>query len=391
MRRLSALVLGSVSWLAFCTPVATQTFPTGKLWIVSTSGCPNVHFTTIGAAVSAASSGDVILVRPGSYPGFVISQKALAIVGDGRGLVMITSPTTVTYLRTTQSVLLQGMLFNADLSLSGNQGPILVEDCTTTTLSTLTVAGCDNAVLTRIATSALKVTQSRMTGYELGVGAGLKTESSTVLLVGSTVVGAPGPNGFTNPFPLPCTNGGPGFPGIESSSSVFLLSTTVSGGPGGAGGTSYYGPCRPGPAGPPFSGSTPTILSSTAPVRTYSSQSPVLEGTSPFVTFRGEANDTAVLAFSFSQEQRMLTPFGGTLVPQLPGGSQELGSLPAAGLSGNVFIPTGLVAPGTAAVLFGQGLFLDVPPTVTQQVIYIGSTHAWVILDQTHDPRDGCP
>jgi hypothetical protein len=396
MHTVSALALGVVSWLSLCAPVAPQSFPTGKLWIVSTSGCPNVNFTTISAAIAAASDGDVILVRPGNYAGFTVDGKSLAIVGDGRGPATITSTATVQNIPSAKRVLLQGLVFafnTADLTIANNQGPILVEDCNG--IFRCQVQDTASAVLTRSGITSLSVWASQLTLYEANVSGGLIVNSGRVLLVGSVVSGSAGAPGVVIP-PSFCTNGGAGGPGIQfgsASAQVFLLSTGVSGGAGGPGATPPFGfPCSAGAPGPAFSGGTPTILSSVAPWRTYISLSPVLERQSVPVTFGGEEGDTAVLAFSFQQQQLMFTQFGGTLVPQLPCPSLVAGVLTAIGpLSGNIFMPPGLVAPGEATVLFGQGLFVDAPPLVTPQPIFLGSTKAWVIFDETHDPRDGCP
>src|SRR5258707_10523519 len=42
---------------------------------------------SIGAAVAAANNGDVLLVRSGSYPGFLVDDKALVIARDAGALV----------------------------------------------------------------------------------------------------------------------------------------------------------------------------------------------------------------------------------------------------------------------------------------------------------------
>ena len=51
-----------------------------KVWVVAPSG--PADFSQIQPAVDAASDGDTILVKPGSYPGFTIDDKALSVVGD---------------------------------------------------------------------------------------------------------------------------------------------------------------------------------------------------------------------------------------------------------------------------------------------------------------------
>lgn len=51
--------------------------------IVDTSGAPASYPTQ--TAVDAALAGDTILVKPGTYPGFLVDAKALTIVADPEG------------------------------------------------------------------------------------------------------------------------------------------------------------------------------------------------------------------------------------------------------------------------------------------------------------------
>lgn len=46
------------------------------------AGCGNAAYTTIGAAVAAASAGDTVKVCPGSYPEDVVVNKALTLIGQ---------------------------------------------------------------------------------------------------------------------------------------------------------------------------------------------------------------------------------------------------------------------------------------------------------------------
>ena len=68
---------------AFAAPVRSQ---------VHTVGPPGsgADFTTIQAAIDAASPGDTVLVSAGSFPGFSLS-KPLLVVGAGSGATTLTS------------------------------------------------------------------------------------------------------------------------------------------------------------------------------------------------------------------------------------------------------------------------------------------------------------
>lgn len=50
---------------------------TGKVLTVG----PDADYTTIGAAISAASAGDIILIQPGAYPEQITVDKTLALIG----------------------------------------------------------------------------------------------------------------------------------------------------------------------------------------------------------------------------------------------------------------------------------------------------------------------
>jgi parallel beta-helix repeat protein len=58
----------------------------GKTLVVGATGvpCPNAGYTTIGAAVTAAASGDVIEICPALYPEQLLITKPLTLVGIGQ-------------------------------------------------------------------------------------------------------------------------------------------------------------------------------------------------------------------------------------------------------------------------------------------------------------------
>ncbi len=58
----------------------------GPTWIVDDNGGPGVDFTSIQAAINAASANDVLIVRAGTYASFTL-DKGLRIVGEGGPLI----------------------------------------------------------------------------------------------------------------------------------------------------------------------------------------------------------------------------------------------------------------------------------------------------------------
>lgn len=61
-------------------------------WIVDQSNGPGTNFTDLPQAVLAASSGDTIIVRAGSYTPFNVTGKALTILGAGSASTTVSLP-----------------------------------------------------------------------------------------------------------------------------------------------------------------------------------------------------------------------------------------------------------------------------------------------------------
>ncbi len=78
-------------------------------WIVDAAGGGGSQFTDIQSAVDAAVDGDRILVRAGTYAGFTIDGKGLAVLGDpGAGLFASAPSVTVRHIVAGQNVVVAG-------------------------------------------------------------------------------------------------------------------------------------------------------------------------------------------------------------------------------------------------------------------------------------------
>lgn len=83
------------------------------IWVVDASNGPGTNFTDLPAAVAASTSGDTILVRPGTYSGFSVAGKALTIRGAGAAstFVALTSQPGSAFGETTIDAVPQGTTF----------------------------------------------------------------------------------------------------------------------------------------------------------------------------------------------------------------------------------------------------------------------------------------
>ncbi len=226
--------------------------------VVDSAGGAGVDFTELPAAVTAASDGDVILVRgAGPHDGAVIDGKGLVIAADGppagcSGTFLVRnlpagSPVTLAGL--VPHELFPGLQAQLSLEVRNSDAPVLARDCAfytngflvppvlATGTTTLTLVDC---VLENISTSLALP--------------GVSVQGATVFVQGGEITGGPGQQ-----FPPPA---GPGGAGAEVTSGLLVVDgAAIHGGPGGRG--ILTGPdCNDGGTGGPAL----SLLSATARV-----------------------------------------------------------------------------------------------------------------------------
>lgn len=389
----------------------------------------------------------MILVRTDRstfYAGFTIDAKALSIIGDG-SRPTVRGPNVIRNTSPGQDVLIQGIHANHRLEVTNNQGHVLVEDCRFLgrgDLPAVDVVYSRSAVFSRCHISGII---TRLLGQSPGnVAPGLQIANSVVTLYDSTVLGGsgapgdavtpPGPgregvrmgpsgvlmasgttiqggNGGEGlyvrpPFPVgpvicePVATGGRGGDGLVlagPNALVFQLDSPIGPGVGGPGGCIYYGTfslqCQSRcPSGPPglnaIVGTGGTITQRLGDARSYTADSPAFDQSDVAFGFAGRPGDTGVLYAAFEQNHVPLPQWSGALAPKLgPGGFVPfVGRIDPTGMLDTVLPMAGsLIPPGRGSILYTQGLFVG-----RQGGIFSGPTGAIAILDQTHDPRDGC-
>src|SRR5262245_61420708 len=118
---------------------------------------PGVFSTSIQSAVNAASDGDIVLVRPGTYGTVSMAGKGISVVSDGTGVVLIfnanafETPFNVVGLTSGQRVLLRGLTLRAGGDIPQPQpalrvvtadgSVVVVEECRIRADSTLVTSG----------------------------------------------------------------------------------------------------------------------------------------------------------------------------------------------------------------------------------------------------------
>lgn len=125
-------VLPVLALVALHSPLAARS----DVLVVDAAGGPGSHHTQIQAAVEAAASGDLLLVRSGTYAPFAIHGKALTVVADLDADVRVAGEMVVRFTPAGQAVHLRGLASELGaqrglrgLVLGANVGAVLVEDC----------------------------------------------------------------------------------------------------------------------------------------------------------------------------------------------------------------------------------------------------------------------
>lgn len=77
---------------------------------------------TIQSAIDAASDGDVVLVRPGTYAGFTVQNKGVAVVADVGGPVSLTGALIVRDVAVTSACVFSGLLVTPPSSPTSSGG-----------------------------------------------------------------------------------------------------------------------------------------------------------------------------------------------------------------------------------------------------------------------------
>ncbi len=400
----------------------------GSVWVVDASG--GGDFTTSGAAVAAASAGDTLLFRAGTYERVELVGKGLALVADEGATVRISSGGFCGYndgllvenLPAGERVLARGIAMDW-ISLSDNLGSVWIEDSKVgphCTVHALLVNHCGNVVLTRstfegyegatglpiAGTRALSATDASIfahactfaggKGYpgadgsgggfnpwDAGVGTSAAWLSDIFLFLGGcTVTGGAGGDGES--AVEPCADPGDGGEGVHFlgsiPSDVRFLDSAISGGAAGTDPTPVP-VCVTEPAsdGAAWGGTPGTVAAvGTTGFLALSATSPVREGQSLTVELDGPPNVPSFLAFGTAPDALFDEALFGAIHVAPPWAILVLGTTDATGHA-QKSLPVGFLPAGwEAAHFFGQTAYVT-----GAGVLVLGGTSAVTVLDET--------
>lgn len=390
----AAMSLAGAAFLVLILPAFPEAQST--VHVVDGAGGPGSGFLTIGAAVAAASDGDVILVRDGYYPE-VLSLDGLGVVVQADpsvpGAEVRVDAVAVQNLTVAQSAAVRGFLVGPPviplitgeaLRVLNNQGAVwledlvfgerasegvLVEDSCSVVLSNVTIGLMvfyfDTDTRMEVVRSAVHLFDSQIdaSGFspfsftEPFGHPGIVVQEGSLGIYESTIVGGRGstvPGGAHSCDDDP----GPGGPAVfaDDASTVVLQEADLVGGPGGGGGA-----CPVGDQGPPIVANPSLVTQLASSARTHRVASPVRDDESLQVTVDGEPGDLVRVYLSITPGVGLTHPLLDVpLLLHRPWIRLSLGTLPASGTL-SMSVPLGDLGPGVQAVpLYIQAVFFDV-------------------------------
>lgn len=247
--------------LSFLVPTVALGTAFGGVVVVDPANGPGTDFTSLAAAIQAASSGDVLLLRSGIHDGsFVIAGKSLSIFADDGATVQIMNsatgpgagPALQIGSQVSDPIIVRGLELSTSVGggvplvvsgASASGGIVFIEDCTVTSTATegMRLENGSPAIVTRCFVSGAHGDPSLApSGDPIAIGhPALIAGAGPLAIYGGMYFGGNGlPAGLYGPLSTP-TPGQAGSPAVESQNTdatvKFIGGAACIGGQGGDG------------------------------------------------------------------------------------------------------------------------------------------------------------
>lgn len=229
-------LLGAVAFASLLAPIRAAT---ANVWIVAPSGGT---FTDIQPAVDAASDGDVVLVKNGSYGSFVVANKTLSIVAEAGHSPFVTGAVRIRNVPAGKSVLVAGLTAQGTsapvdtvthgLYVSNCQGDVRLQDCVFRALATAAQSGAEVLNSPRVSFARCSVEGSDASSQSSGAGPGLRGLGSQIAMYDAVLLGGEGWNSQCVAS-TSCEGSGGADGATLTSTYAFAANSTFEGGDGG--------------------------------------------------------------------------------------------------------------------------------------------------------------
>ncbi|NUP95010.1 MAG: hypothetical protein HUU28_02490 [Planctomycetaceae bacterium] len=182
----------AISKVALALALAPLAYGQATTWVVDDSGGAGVNFTDIGAAIAAASPGDRVLVRDGTYAAFTL-DKGLFVLGTG-----LVQTGNVTVAGVPQgSVAALANLRTRQISVTACGGPVLFDSILATTTPSAIINSAQYHLAVVTASLDVRFQRCELIAPAMGLAnwsgaAGLVVSGSRVELSSSRVQGGNG-------------------------------------------------------------------------------------------------------------------------------------------------------------------------------------------------------
>lgn len=406
--------------LVWVSAIATPSFASNQVLIVG----PGAEFTSLQAAIDAATDGDVILCREGHHGSAVVDGKGISIVADDptdSGFHRIGS-IEIRNVPQGAVTLVRGFQFS-DFSLlqafprirvDSNAGAVILEDnqadksriaaAEVTSSAAVVFTRCvlegakGNSMIGLAGAPALRGIQSTIHAYDsvfaggdggndfspdqlyggapTNGGAGAEVVGGSLFVSGTTLSGGDGGDLISGLFGG--DHGGDGGAGVVLTGGALLrrLNSPALAGPAGTPDLPQYG--EPGNPGEPLVVIDGAVASIPEFARKLEITSPVREGESTTLSLTGQPNEPVWLLFSLDAQPFFASSLRGALIPALPVTLLSLGQQNGSGnLALPVSIPNSILPPGVEAVV----VHVQVMLAGSSGPILLSSPSALFVLD----------